>query len=72
MDLVGLGLAWDELEVGYKFKTIGRTITEADLVNFITCTGMLEVLFTDVQYVEEQPGIRHAAGHRCQVTACCL
>lgn len=53
MDLVGLGLCWDELEVGYKFKTIGRTVTEADLVNFISCTGMLEVLFTDVQYVEE-------------------
>ena len=50
-DLVGLGLAWDELEVGYRFRTVGRTVTEADLVNFISTTGMLEVLFTDTEYL---------------------
>jgi acyl dehydratase len=57
MDYVGLGLRWNDLEVGQKFRTIGRTITEADLVNFITCTGMLEVLFTDVEYLEAHGGI---------------
>ncbi|MDP6342484.1 MAG: MaoC/PaaZ C-terminal domain-containing protein [Alphaproteobacteria bacterium] len=53
MDYVGLGLYWNELEVGQKFRTVGRTVTEADIVNFTTCTGMLEVLFTDMQYIEE-------------------
>jgi acyl dehydratase len=50
MRTVGLGLGWDELPVGYHFKTLARTITETDLVNFISTTGMLEVLFTDVEY----------------------
>ena len=36
----GSGFAWDELEVGYRFRTVGRTVTEADLVNFISITGM--------------------------------
>ncbi len=53
MEILGLGLFWNEIEVGYEFKTIGRTITEADLVNFIGCTGMVEVLFTDAQYAKE-------------------
>ena len=39
-ELIGLGFAWDELEVGYRFRTIGRTVTEADLVIFISITGM--------------------------------
>ena len=39
-ELVGLGFAWDELEVGYWFRTVGRTVTEADLVNFISITDM--------------------------------
>ena len=51
MRTVGLGIGWDELEIGDAFQTVGRTITEADLVNFITCTGMLEVLFTDREFV---------------------
>ena len=53
MRTVGLGLGWDELQVGDQFKTVGRTITEADLVNFITGTGMLEVLFTDVEFAKQ-------------------
>jgi acyl dehydratase len=51
LPIVGLGLFWNELTVGQKFRTIGRTVTEADIVNFIGCTGMLEVLFTDMEYL---------------------
>lgn len=53
MRTVGLGLHWDELKVGDTFRTVGRTVTEADIVNFIGCTGMLEVLFTDLEYLKE-------------------
>lgn len=35
---------------GQKFKTYRRTITEADRVNFISCTGMLEAIFIDAEY----------------------
>lgn len=48
LETIGLGLTWEKLPVGRKFRTVGRTITEADLVNFIGCTGMVEVLFTNV------------------------
>ena len=52
MEYVGLGLRWDDLEIGQQFRTIGRTITEADIVNFVNCTGMVEVLFTDMEYLK--------------------
>lgn len=51
--LVGLGFAWDEPEVGYRFRNVERTVTEADLVNFISMTGMLKVLFTDTEYLAQ-------------------
>lgn len=47
LELVGLGLPWDKLPVGRRFRTVSRTVTEADLVAFIGTTAMVEVLFTD-------------------------
>ena len=41
------GFYWQDLEVGQEFLTFGRTITEADLIGFITVTGMTEMLFTN-------------------------
>jgi acyl dehydratase len=43
----GRGPYWQDLQVGAKIKTFARTVTEADLVNFISCTGMLEHTFID-------------------------
>ena len=51
MRKIGLGMCWNDLIVGEEFRTIGRTITETDLVNFINTTGMVEVLFTDVEFL---------------------
>lgn len=53
---IGRGAYWQELTVGQKVKTYRRTITEADLVAFISATGMLEVLFTDTTYKGAVPG----------------
>lgn len=53
MRTVGLGLFWNDLSVGEQFRTIGRTITEVDIVNFVGVTGMTEVLFTDLEYLKE-------------------
>lgn len=47
---MGQGPYWQELAAGDRFATFRRTITETDLVNFISCTGMLEVLFIDEAY----------------------
>ncbi len=48
---LGLGLRWEDTPVGMMFRTIGRTITDADITNFVSVTGMLEVLFTDLEYL---------------------
>lgn len=45
--LLGQGYIWQELSVGDRFKTFRRTITETDLVNFVSVTGMLEAIFID-------------------------
>ncbi len=39
METVGLGFYWHDLEVGRRFKTVGRTVTEADITNFVDRTG---------------------------------
>jgi acyl dehydratase len=44
--------------VGRQFKTIGRTITEADITNFVTCTGMVEVLFTNLEFLAHESDIK--------------
>jgi acyl dehydratase len=41
------GQTWDEMEVGKPARTASRTITETDLINFITLFGFNEPLFWD-------------------------
>ncbi|MCL4714348.1 MAG: hypothetical protein KJZ75_05540 [Hyphomonadaceae bacterium] len=45
--LIGRGLFWQDMSVGQKFRTFTRTITEADLVHFVTLTGMVDSGFLD-------------------------
>jgi acyl dehydratase len=56
-EVLGLGLHFEDLPVGRKFRTIGRTLTEADLVNFIGVTGMTEVLFSNTEFLKEESDI---------------
>ena len=48
--LLGQGFFWQDLTVGQVFRTFRRTVTETDLVNFISCTGMLEAIFIEEGY----------------------
>ena len=50
MPTLGVGLHFEDYSVGQRFRTIARTVTEADIVNFIGVTGMTEVLFTDLTF----------------------
>jgi acyl dehydratase len=43
--IVGRGFAFEELSVGFKFRTHRRTIMEADLAAFINITWLTEELF---------------------------
>jgi acyl dehydratase len=56
-EVLGLGLYFEDLPVGRKFRTIGRTLTEADLVNFIGVTGMTEVLFSNTEFLRTESDI---------------
>ena len=58
METVGLGLCFEDLPVGRQFRTIGRTVTEADITNFVNCTGMVEVLFTNREFLAEESDIK--------------
>lgn len=58
METVGLGLYFEDLPIGRRFKTIGRTVTEVDIINFVNCTGMVEVLFTDMEFQKSGSDIK--------------
>jgi acyl dehydratase len=45
--LLGAGYTWQELSVGQRFRTFRRNITETDIINFVSVTGMLETIFID-------------------------
>ena len=58
METLGLGLYFEDLPVGRQFRTIGRTVTEADIVNFINITGMTEVLFSNMEFLKTESDIK--------------
>jgi len=58
METVGLGFCLEDLPLGRQFKTVGRTVTEPDIVNFINTIGMTEVLFTNQEFLYGQAGYK--------------
>jgi acyl dehydratase len=49
MKRLGMGPFWDDLSVGDRFCSAGRTMTETDLVNFVNLTWLTEELFTNTE-----------------------
>ena len=50
MTLLGHGFYWQDLIVGGRYKTYGRTIAEHDITAFCNVVGFVEPLFTDAEY----------------------
>jgi 3-hydroxybutyryl-CoA dehydratase len=48
--LAGRGEYWQDLVLGRKQRTFRRTVTETDLINFVSVTGMQEAIFIDVDH----------------------
>jgi acyl dehydratase len=46
------GWYFDDFEVGQVHTTMGRTVTEADLVNFVTFGGIFEETFINAEYAK--------------------
>lgn len=55
---VGLGMHFEDLPVGRRFKTIGRTIQDADICAFINVIHMTEVLFTNMEFLKNESDIK--------------
>ncbi len=50
MQLLGHGFYWQDLTVGARYRTYGRTIAEHDITAFCNVVGFVEPLFTDAEY----------------------
>ena len=44
------GRTWEEMPVGSRFRTAARTVTESDLMSFVTLFGFNEPLFWDARH----------------------
>ena len=56
-------LYYDDLHVGERFRTAGRTVTEADIVSFAGLSGDFNALHTDAEFAAGTPhGQRIAHG----------
>ena len=49
IEVLGMGQFWDDLSVGDRFRSAGRTLTETDLVNFVNLSWLTEELFTNTE-----------------------
>jgi acyl dehydratase len=47
------GLFFDEFEVGDSVESVGRTVTEADIVNFAALSGDYNLIHTDAEYAKQ-------------------
>lgn len=56
--LLGTGFVWQDLPVGTRFRTYGRTIRDADVSAFTALVGMVEPLFTDDVYSAAHSAIK--------------
>ncbi len=57
------GLYFEEFEVGASITSVGRTVTEADVVAFAALTGDWNTIHTDAEYAAQHPfGQRVAHG----------
>ena len=45
------GLNFEQHEVGATFRTLGRTVSETDIVTFVNLCGFNEPLFYDMEFV---------------------
>jgi acyl dehydratase len=48
--LLSHGKTWQQMPAGLAFRTSARTLTEADLINFIGMSGYTEPLFLDASH----------------------
>lgn len=60
----GEGVSYEGHTVGEVYRTLGRTVSETDIVNFVNACGFTEPLFIDMEFVKRESvfGRRAAPG----------
>jgi len=55
---------FEEFEVGAQYHTLGRTVSDFEILQFVTLTGFTEPLFMDMEYIRRESvfGTRVAPG----------
>jgi acyl dehydratase len=48
------GVTFEEHTVGAVYRTLGRTVSETDIVTFVNLCGFTEPLFMDMEYVAQE------------------
>lgn len=48
------GMTYEEFRPGDTHRTLRRTVTETDVVQFVQLAGLVEPLFMDVEYMRDQ------------------
>ncbi|MBI4011348.1 MAG: MaoC family dehydratase N-terminal domain-containing protein [Candidatus Rokubacteria bacterium] len=45
---------FEGFRVGDRFETLGRTVSEYEILSFVTLTGFTEPLFMDLEYIQRE------------------
>jgi acyl dehydratase len=58
------GLSYERFQPGDRFRTLARTVSDFEILQFVTLTGFTEPLFMDMEYVRRESvfGARVAPG----------
>src|ERR671931_394477 len=59
--MIGQGLTFEEHTIGAVYKTLARTVSETDIVNFVNLCGFTEPLFMDMEYVARESVFKRRA-----------
>jgi acyl dehydratase len=52
--MLGEGVNFEGHKIGAVYRTLGRTVSETDIVNFVNLGGFNEPLFMDMEYVARE------------------
>jgi acyl dehydratase len=55
------GATFEEHKIGDVYRTLARTVSETDIVNFVNQCGFTEPLFLDMEYVKRESIFRRRA-----------
>jgi acyl dehydratase len=55
------GLTYEEHAVGARYRSLARTVSETDIVNFVAHCGFTEPLFLDMEFLKRESVFRRRA-----------